>query len=152
MCDLVARFAFFYSDLGGRSQQSCKPTPRFLRPRPCQKKQGMLEVSSSKIDSDNNHDIEQEGKVALRRNTGRGVERLVGWIKLSKDDIESSGLQLDPDDDPPGHVGIVGWPASDDEIQNQSAQDQIIQSLIGKCCCKKLCNPIYKKDLMTQGD
>ena len=107
MCDLVARFAFFYSELGGRSLQNCRPTARFLRPRFSRKK-GMLELSSSRIESDNDHDIEREGRVALRRNTGKDVDKLVGWIKLSKEDVESSGVQLDPDDDPPGHVGVIG--------------------------------------------
>lgn len=141
MCDLVARFAFFYRDLGGDPPKACKPRIRFLRPRPSRKKEGEFELSSSRIESDNDHDIEQEGRVALSRNKGKDVDKLVGWVKLSKEDVGSSGVQLDPDDDPPGHVHIVGWPTEPED------QDQIIQSLIRKCCCKKLDEPITRHQL-----
>lgn len=143
MCDLVARFAFFYSDLGGDPPKACKPRISFLRPRPSRKKEkeGEFELSSSRIESDNDHDIEQDGRIALSRNTGKNIDKLAGWVKMSKEVVESSGLQLDPDDDPPGHVHIVGWP------KKQGDQDKIIQFLIGKCCCKKLDEPITRDQL-----
>jgi hypothetical protein len=39
---------------------------------------------------------------------------LYGWGELAVSSVLKTGLIVDPDDDPPRHAGIVGWPEGKD--------------------------------------
>ena len=46
---------------------------------------------------------------------------LLGWVNISVDDVLSNNLRIDPDDEPPRHANIIGWP-SDRPEQNLIAR------------------------------
>ena len=94
---LLARFALYRDRLkaGGAARKLFEPDP-----------QGNLSVFS--IDG-LPHDIVREiGRdVATRHPNAR---RLYGWAEIGKADVESVGLSVDRDDNPPRHANVTGWP------------------------------------------
>jgi hypothetical protein len=48
----------------------------------------------------------------------RADQTLKARADLRADDVATAGLTIDPNDDPPRHVSILGWPSSEeDELQ-----------------------------------
>ncbi len=44
------------------------------------------------------------------------ASRLHGWATIERDDVESTGLSVVDDDDPPRHSNVVGWPEERERV------------------------------------
>ena len=57
---------------------------------------------------------------------------LYGWAEVSVAHVEATGLEINPDDTPPRHANIIGWPAEKHE-KKQIAIDLAAEATLNLC-------------------
>ena len=108
----LARFAVHSNHF-----QFGKVSPKLFRPT---KKRS---VSTFRVDGKNYEEIKAEGiRVAT---ASQDVKKIYGWAEITTRGVQSIGLKVHDDDDPPGHSSIIGWPEKEAEFlpyQHQLAE------------------------------
>lgn len=73
-----------------------------------------MQVSVFRIEDKTKEDIIEEGKNVVSEHKTSAT--LYGWAKIAAKEVLQIGLEVDDDDDPPGHSNIVGWPEDEGKI------------------------------------
>lgn len=97
----LARFAVE----GGRLKASAVK-PKMFEPN------RQLELSVFRTGSLLQEEIQEIGLQVVRANPN--ASHLHGWAEIGRGDVESTGLRIIDDDDPPRHSNVVGWPGLED--------------------------------------
>ena len=73
------------------------------------------ELSVYRIEGKTFEEIKEEGKRVVRERPD--TDTLFGWAKIATLEVQSIGLIVCDDDNPPDHSTIVGWPENEQEIR-----------------------------------
>ena len=84
-------------------------------------------VSVSRIENRERAEVEEEGRRVVREH--KIATTLYGWASISTQAVQSTGLQVLDDDNPPGHSSIIGWP--EDESEWPLYQQQLAELATG---------------------
>ncbi len=98
----LARYAVERNKIKSRTSH---PPPRLFKPNKNH------ELSVYRTEGKSDQEIIEEGLRVVQEQ--RYAKRLYGWGELTRSDVCQSGLDIDDDDDPPGHSNIVGWPKNE---------------------------------------
>lgn len=79
-----------------------------------------LDLSMFRIQNLTSREIWETGEEQVANPSGRTVH---GRADIKAMRITKCGIQINPDDDPPGHVNVIGWPSE------KSKQKAIAQEL-----------------------
>ena len=110
----LARFAVHSNHL-----KSGRINPKLFRPTKQRK------VSVSRIEEKTHEETIEEGKRVVRERPD--THTLYGWAEIATQEVHDIGLEVQDDDNPPGHSSIVGWPEEEEEAEFLPYQQQLAE-------------------------
>lgn len=92
------------------------------------------ELSVSRTGGLSQGEIQDIGLQVVQEN--QNASRLYGWAKIERDDVESTGLGIIDDNNPPRHSNVIGWPEEREKVL------EVMQALASKADSFLLDSPI----------